>query len=259
MKKKRFDLLILILFIALGSLYALLTAGTVFNKPLFVSTAVLLPQIIYLSLRGKKNWKKILVGTFIFGVIFCLFLETLAELSGAWHVPEPFFTFRFFGYSTIDAVIGYIWMTLLTFLYYEHFLNPPSSKKISPRIKYAIIPSIFFFIAFVIILLVKPEIFHFEYQYLVLGSAVIIFPIILSFFKPKLLPKLLLTAVYFAFLYSVAEIFGVMYDWWIYPGNYIGTISFGDLSFPFEEFLFWILFYAATLVSYYEVFIDDMK
>lgn len=45
---------------------------------------------------------------------------------------------------------------------------------------------------------------------------------------------------------------------WVYEGNnYIGWISLFNTSFPFEELFFWMMFYAASIVSYYELFIDD--
>jgi len=42
-----------------------------------------------------------------------------------------------------------------------------------------------------------------------------------------------------------------------YPGNnYVGWVNLFGITFPIEELLFWMLFYAASLVSYYELAVD---
>jgi hypothetical protein len=46
---------------------------------------------------------------------------------------------------------------------------------------------------------------------------------------------------------------------WIFPGEYVGIINLFDLSFPFEEFLFWIMISSMGFLTYYELFVDDER
>ena len=67
-----------------------------------------------------------------------------------------------------------------------------------------------------------------------------------------------LISIYFFSLYFFAELTAVNLNWWIYPGNnYIGWVTVFNTTFPFEEFFFWMMFYAATLISYYEVWVNN--
>ena len=90
-----------------------------------------------------------------------------------------------------------------------------------------------------------------------MGIAAIIPTILFGITRPKFIKNMAETAIYFFFLYFIVEIFAVKLNYWIYPGdNYVGWISVFGTTFPFEELFFWMLFYAATLVAYYEIFVD---
>ena len=41
--------------------------------------------------------------------------------------------------------------------------------------------------------------------------------------------------------------------------SYLALISFGRFTFPFEEFLFWMVLSTPILLSDYELFIDDLQ
>lgn len=91
-----------------------------------------------------------------------------------------------------------------------------------------------------------------------MGIGAIVPPIFLGFKRPKLIRKMAETAIYFFFLYFIFEIVAVQLKWWIYPGNnYVGWVTIFNTTFPFEELFFWMMFYAASLVSYYEIFVND--
>src|SRR3989338_3791222 len=44
---------------------------------------------------------------------------------------------------------------------------------------------------------------------------------------------------------------------WNFPGQYIGKINIFGLEFPFEEFFFWTIMSSVSILSYYEIFVDD--
>jgi hypothetical protein len=50
----------------------------------------------------------------------------------------------------------------------------------------------------------------------------------------------------------------VRLGYWAYPGTqYIGSVTLFGTTFPFEELFFWMLFYAPTLVAFYELFVSN--
>lgn len=53
---KKLDVFVLIILFAGGVLYAYLAKDFYIGKFLFVTVVAMLPPIIYLSLRKKKNW-----------------------------------------------------------------------------------------------------------------------------------------------------------------------------------------------------------
>ena len=78
--------------------------------------------------------------------------------------------------------------------------------------------------------------------------------------RPDLFRKYSMIAVSMFFLFFIFEIVGVAFGYWYFPGSqYIGTVTVFRSTFPIEEIIFWMFFYPATIVSYYETFIDDMK
>ena len=76
---------------------------------------------------------------------------------------------------------------------------------------------------------------------------------------PKLLPKALVMIPFFAIMYLVCELVSLHQGLWSFPGQYIGTVTLAGLSFPIEEFFFWIISSSAISVAYYEYLIDDEK
>jgi hypothetical protein len=57
----------------------------------------------------------------------------------------------------------------------------------------------------------------------------------------------------------VIELVGLHSGYWTFPGEYIGVVSLMGATFPIEEFFFYVILSSATIISYYELFVDDMK
>ncbi len=252
------DIIILLGFLLVGVIYANVTKDLYIGRSAFAGLVYTIPPVLYLSLRKKKNWKKVILATLIFGGLFGFLFEFIAEYNKAYSVVSVMFPFKIFGVLPIDNVLGHMMMTLLTIVFYEHFIDSELNHHISKHLKYAILPALFAIVTMFVLFFFSPSLLHSNHPYFYMGLAAIIPPLFLGFTRPQFIRNMALTAVYFFFFYFVAEIFAVRLGYWIYPGNnYVGWITVFNTTFPFEELFFWMMFYSASLVSYYELFIDD--
>lgn len=253
---KKFDLLIV--FLLLG-----ITAGItlVFNlKPAAGGTLYALIPSLYLILREKKNFWKIFWAVIVLGIIFGFIFDFIVTFNEGWIVPRLVVPFRLFGfYPVFDDILGFMLMTLLIIVFYEHFLDDEKNKRISKNLRWLLIASLTGLALLFIIYFINPNLLKIPYIYLVTGLAAVIFPLWFSSNKPRFLGKVLKVSTFFFVVWFVAELVALKTGGWIFPGEYIGMVEVFGLRFPFEELFFWMLWYAATVVSYYEFFIDDKK
>lgn len=255
---REIDIVVLILFALFGILYAFLTKDLFIGRSVFSGLVFTLLPTIYLGLRKKKSWNKIIVFTLVFGGLFGFLFDFYAEFNKAYHVVSTIFPFRIFGILPLDNILGHMMMALLTVTFYEHFIDREIHHKISSHLKFAVLPGVFAGLVFILLFFFNRELLQAKYPYLYAGIVAVIFPVYLGFKKPQFIKNMAETAIYFFFLWFASELLAVRLNYWIYPGNnYIGWITVFGLSFPFEELFFWMVFYAATLVSFYELFIDD--
>jgi hypothetical protein len=255
MTSKKIDMLVLIIFLLLGIAYSIFTKNLFIGKAVFAAAVFVFPPIIYLGIRGKKPWKKIVFSALIFGLLFGFFFEFIEEFNESYSVISRVFP-KILGVVPVDNILGHTMMTFLTLVFYEHFVNQSKNQKISNRGKIIAFISLLAIAVMTILFKYNPNLLRFNYSYLYMGSIAIIPPILLGIKKPQLIKDMSITSIYFFFLYLSTELLAVKYNWWAYGGNYVGTVTLFDLSFPFEELFFWMLFYAASLISYYKIFID---
>jgi hypothetical protein len=71
--------------------------------------------------------------------------------------------------------------------------------------------------------------------------------------------KLIKLAIFFFGLTLTIELVSLKTDLWIFPGQYFGLINIFGLTFPLEEFIFWICLSAPAVIAYHEFSIDDEK
>lgn len=116
-------------------------------------------------------------------------------------------------------------------------------------------------ILFVLVLIFSSQPLVVPYFYLVFGLVIFIFPIAMMWlYYPRNLPKITLSLFYFTYLSFLYEIVALMNGWWYFPGTeFIGYVSFGDISFPIEEFVFWIILFAPAVISAFEYLDDDLR
>jgi hypothetical protein len=256
----KLDILILIILLVLAVIYSILTKDLFIGKNLFSGMALMLPPIVYLGIRKKKNWKKLLIASATFGMLFGLALSFYAEATKSWSTYTPVFGFRVFGLSSLEEIIGQGMMAMIIFTFYEHFFDNENNKNLNKRYISAILIGLIGTSILIITRYIAPAKFDtFEYPYVVIGTIAIIPLIYAVIKKPALLPKLGLTALYFFMFWLVIEFQAVAYNYWMYPGNYIGWVEILGVRYPFEELFYWMLLYAPTLVVYYEFSMDDGK
>lgn len=260
---KKLDLVVVISLNILGFLYAYLTRSTYIGTVLFSALAVLLPSMIYLALRKRKDWRKILLFTLIVGVIGDgLTLEFYAEITRAWNAALiPSLPFKVLGVVPLDTLIAQgIICTMYIAMFYEHFLHSERSKEISHKLIFGAFFAVALSFGLFLTHSISPTTFrNLPYAYLTVGSLIVIIPVAVAFRHPTIFKRMATMGVYFFFLFLIFELIGVSYRWWIFTGSYIGWVDLLNVRFPFEEIIFWMIFYPATLISFYEIFIDDER
>jgi len=252
---KKIDLAVSFLLFGAAAIVSL-----IFNlKPLVEGTLCCLIPSIYLILRERKNFLKIFWAVIIFGVIFGTIFDFIETFNKAWVVTRLVFPWKIFGVLPVDDILGFMLMTLFIIVFYEHFLDDEKNPKISNNLKWALIPSLLILAFVLIVYLINPNLLEISYVYLLGGTLAIIFPIAMSLYKSRFLGKFLKLSAFFFIIWFILELVALKTEGWIFPGEYIGRVEIFGLAFPLEELFFWMMFYAATIVSYYEFFIDDKK
>jgi len=253
---KKIDLLVVSVFLGVIAVMSLILS----LKPFIVLLTYLLTSSIYLAFREKKNFKKIFWAVIIFGIIFGFGFDFVITFNKGWVVNGLVFPFRIFGfYPIIDDILGFMLMTLFIVIFYEHFIDDEKDKKISKNLKWIFIVSIIALSLIFIVYFINSNLLKTPYAYLVGGLAAICFPIIFGSSRPKFMIKFLKTAGFFFVVWFVLELVCIKNSGWIFPGQYIGMVNILGLRFPLEELFFWMMWYAVTIVSYYEFFIDDKR
>ena len=253
---KKIDLLVVFLLLGITAAISL-----IFNfKPLIAFLLYLLSPSIYLILREKKNFFKIFWAVVVFGIIFGFGFDFVVTLNEGWIVTQLVLPLRLFGfYPILDDVLAFMLMTLFIVVFYEHFLDDEKNRRISNNLKWLITFSLVILILIFTAYLINPNFLRIPYAYLVGGIFAIAFPFVFSLYKLRFLEKFLKLAAFFFVVWFVLELICLKAGGWIFPGEYIGMVEIFGVKFPFEELFFWMMWYAAAVVSYYESFIDDQK
>ncbi len=231
----------------------------------FVSTMLFLGvPSIFLSLLNKGQVKKLIVFSLIFAIPISLILDYIMEVTGGWFVPHSILgTFRLFDLVTVDLVLWGILEAYLILMFYETYIERRGSdKRYHPALKYLFVT---FYIAvgiFVLLYMFYPNIFHINYFYLKMGIVLAFLPVVGMLLKfPNFWNKFLNLASYFFISNFIYEVTAVKLGQWSFPAEHqlIGIVQFMGARFAFEELVFWMILTAMSVVSFYEVFDDDMK
>lgn len=246
--------------ILLFSVYPLIAALISFklNVNAFFSTIVFygIPAV-YLSFKKPAFIKKALLFSTI-SIPAIIVIDYIAEVSGAWLIPRSLLP-KLFGYVPIEVISWAFLHLLAVVMFYEYFFDKRTrSKLFYPREKLLFLPILFIFSLFLSLLFFTEKIFIVPYWYLIFGLLLIVPPILFEEYRyPKVFLKLVKASTYFIYLNFIYELTAIKLGWWSFPGTqYIGWISFSNISFPFEEFFFWIILFTLAVLSLYEYFFD---
>ena len=216
----------------------------------------------YLIWCKPSNLKKATLAALLFGVLWGFSFDYIAEFNHAWGWSTNtvlMFPTQLFGVVSLDIMVWYFLWIFLIVAFYEYFAEFDFSKRISPNALWATLAGIGVAIGAVFVSKVVPSVITFQYPYLVLGTLTLITFAIIVLRRPWLFPKLIGIAPFFIFVYLVFELTALHLQLWGFPGHYIGSVHILNLSFPFEELIFWIIASSAVAASYHEYCIDDQK
>lgn len=235
------------------------------NANFFVSTILFLAiPSVYLSFQKRDKIKKLLLFAVLFGIPISVVLDYIMETTLGWYVPHSIFgDYRLFDLITVDLVLWGIFEAYLILIFYEVFLEKGCKTKLYyPRFKYLLFFLYLGFTIFILFFLFNPDILIIDHFYFKMGIVLAVLPPILLLFKfPRFWNKLLNIGVYFLFFNFIYEFTAVRLGQWSFPAEHqlVGIVDFAGARFAFEELLFWMMFTAASVVSFYEFFDDDEK
>lgn len=216
---------------------------------------------LWLSLRTPSQVTKTFVFSLILSTPLGIIIDYLAAMDKSWFVPTTDFPFRLFGVIPIEDLIWAFFLIYSIVIFYEHFLDKGKHELIDKKMKYLVWLIVMVVLVFFVIMLTQPELLAIPYAYFWGGIVLLILPTItfLSFF-PRLISKYVKTASYFFLLSIVYELTGLQLNQWTFPGtHFIGWVQLFGYKFPFEEFFFWFVMGATSILAYYEFFDDDRK
>ena len=195
--------------------YAVLLQPYALGRSLFVVFFLATTTALYLGWRERKNWKKLLWGSLVFGCVFGFALSFFAEATGAWTTNDYIFHFRFFGLNTIEEVLGHGLMAFYTFLFYEHFLDDEKRKRLNPRYLWGLVIGIIGSLVLVAHYMLVGSV-YLPYAYLWPATVALVPLIVMVVRHPSLLSKLAILSLFSFFLWFLMECLAVSFNYWSY-------------------------------------------
>ena len=216
----------------------------------------------YLLYRHEGEWKRIFTASSLFGIVYGFLLDYLAELNNAWSwgaEEQLVFSYKILGVVNVDVMIWFFFWIFFLVIFYEHFLDHDHRDNISNNIAYGIAAPGVLGLYVLAANIFYPPLLTFNNAYLMLGLMTLPFFLYAIYQKPTLMSKFSKAALFFVPTYLAYEITALHLNLWEFPGEYISMVEIMGASFPLEEFLIWILLSSIIVLSYYELFIDDMR
>ena len=252
---KLFDLIILLGIIYVSTL--LILEWQV--KPLISTIFYFVIPAVYLFVREKKNSLKIIWSSIVVGLVFGFIVDLIATYNYAWVVDQLVFQSKVLGIVNIDNLIWFLCLAFFINTFYEHFIDDELDKKMSTNFLLGAVGMVTILVLTIVAYVIIPEILILPYAYMTLGCIFSIPMIYLLLTRPRFITKFFKLACFFFILFLVFELTALTLGQWSFPGQYVGMVEIMNLSFPFEEFFFWIILGSPLFVSYYELIIDDGK
>ncbi len=256
-QNKKIDLIILIIYPLIAGIFSyILKINMFFSVLIFFG----IPSL-YLTIKSRKIAKRAIIFSILISFPFIIIIDFIEHFTNQWIVLSSILP-KIFRYVTIEVIIWAIFNFYFVIMFYEYFVHNHFIKKtLNPRVKYLFLFSLFLFFIFLIFYTFAPHFLLVKYFYLRYGLVVILIPIILQFIKyPKFIFKFTKVAIYFFYVSLVYEIMALKLNWWDFPGrDFIGWVSIYGFRFPLEEFIFWLLLFAMSILTFYEYFDNEEK
>lgn len=249
------------IFILIGINIFAIIVSFAFHTNFLTSTILFLGlPSLYLLYKEKGYFKKIFLASVSFGIFFGFVFDFIAELNKAWDWNGGLLFGKILGVVQIDVMVWFFLWIFHIFLFYEHFIDRKKLKsKVSARQLEVLAVSVLSVLLLVGIYKYFPSFLYFGKAYLTLCLIVSVPFLIILLKKPKLLWHTVPMIVYFFFVYLAHEVTALHLDQWRFPGDYIGWLHMFGVSFPIEEFVFWIILSSLIGSIYYELSFDNQK
>lgn len=219
------------------------------------------PPGLYLCFKKPRRALKIGIYAVIVGTPMMIVFDYIANLTGAWHLVYNTFP-PFLNYIAVEDIIFYIAWTFFTIMFYGYLVpNGIDEKLWGPRMKYVTLAMIILLASLALCVINFPKVLHIPYFYLIMGCTFGLIPIIIEIFNyPRIFLTFFGTTIYFFYFHLIHELTGLKLNWWNFPGTqFIGHVTLFGLTFPLEEFLFWIILGTFTALSYFKLFTTTQK
>ncbi len=214
---------------------------------------------IYLSCRRPVLFRKSFIFALIFGSIFYLLLDPIAAVNGSWVINSTIFP-RILGIITIENyfyAIGWVWYAVL---FYRYFLQEKKdSNRIPSKIYYLVFPCAALIVMSFILFFAHPIALHIPYFYLIAGTVFALIPLLgFLYSHPGQLFTLVRAGLYFAGVLFLFEVAALKDHLWSFPGSeFIAYLRIGNIRFPLEELVIWIILATPSLIVYYMLFAEE--
>lgn len=255
-KNKLTDLLLLINLTLLSTFFSLY-----FQFPFLHSTLMFfaLPSI-FLTYKAQKYALKTFLFSLVVSILAVLIVEPIAAINNVWTV-NTLFNFKLFNLIALEQFVWGFFFVYYIVIFYKHFFDKKADTIINEKMRDFFYLSEVLLIVMLLGSILTTDFPKVDYTFLIGGVLLFLLPALIVLAKSSdLLPKFVKTGAYFAFVTILAEFTALRLDHWEFPGSfYIGTVNFLDITFPLEEFIFFCLFGAIGVLTYYEVFDDDLK
>lgn len=235
----------------------------------FSLTAFLSPIIffgipsLFLSLLKPQFTKKAFFASLLIEP-FMIIVDYIAQITHTWvwPMPQSLFEFKIFHYVSIESLVWGFLQTYLVIIFFQFFFDYATVNKVwNKRSENALLITISLCFIFAFFLFFLPNLLKIPFWYITFGIFLITpFVVLEKVNYPKMFSQIFKAGIYFFYLNFTYEITALRIGWWSFPSKeFIGYVSFFNVTFPFEEFFFWLILFGLAILSYYEYFFNNER
>jgi len=217
---------------------------------------VLLPPSLINFLWLKSSRFKVFIFSLVTTLLFAPPVELSARLANVWDVQSVLP--RVFGLLPIENLVFAFFNFFWVLSFYEYFIDHDRSAKISKGIKYLVMLYCFLFILIFNLFFINQSLIALNYH--LLAVIILLIPGIIIFsIKPKILKKVWLPTIFFAYIFFIYELISLLVGSWWWPGDYLLPLNLLGHTFPLDDVVIWYFLSTPVLIGGYEFFVDDSR